>query len=179
MTIRTERMILQPAPRAFIEALHRADRDEAARMMDLRIAGEWFDGPRDWMLRRIRQLTEDPALIAWLVHVMVLAQEDAGEPAGTMVGHGGYHGAPDSSGMVEIGYQVAPPYRRRGYAIEAVRGLIANAFAHDEVTRVRASISPDNVPSLSLTRQLGFVKVGEQMDEVDGLDEVYELERPR
>lgn len=177
MTIETERLTLEPAPIAFIEALEGGDMPAAERTLGLRIAGNWFEGPQHWMKLRIRQLREAPALDRWLLHAMVLRRDDLGEPPRTMVGHCGYHGAPDATGMVEIGYQVAPPYRRRGYAIEAVRGLIANAFSHPEITRVRASIRPDNEPSLSLTAKLGFVQVGEQMDEIDGLEFVFELTR--
>lgn len=170
-------MTLEPAPVEFIEALQQRDRKAAEKILSVRIGGDWFEGPQNWMRLRIRQLKEDPALGRWLLHAMVLHRADRGEPARAMVGHCGYHGAPDESGMVEIGYQVAPPYRRRGYAIEAVRGLVANAFAHEGVTRVRASIRPDNEPSLSLTAQLGFRRNGEQMDEIDGLEYVFELMR--
>jgi ribosomal-protein-alanine N-acetyltransferase len=176
--IATERLSLEPAPVEFIEALERADRAEAQRLMNLIITGDWFEGSQGWMRLRIRQLKEAPALDRWLLHAMVLARDDGGDLPRTMVGHCGYHGAPDKSGMVEIGYRVAPPYQRRGYAIEAVRGLIDNAFGHPEVTRVRASIRPDNEPSLLLAAKLGFVRVGEQMDEVDGLEYVFDLERP-
>ena len=175
--IRTERLSLVPAPVEFIEALERADRAQAEQVMKLIITGDWFEGRQGWMRLRIRQLKEAPALDRWLLHAMVLAQQDGDEQPRTMVGHGGYHGAPDETGMVEIGYQVAPPFRRRGYAIEAVRGLIANAFVNPEITRVRASIRPDNEPSISLIAKLGFVQVGEQMDEVDGLEYVFELTR--
>jgi len=172
VTIRTERMTLEPAPEAFIRALDACDRAAAARALDLRIEGDWFDGPADWLKLRVRQLTEDPALASWLVHVMVLS-----DGSRLMVGHCGYHGRPDDTGMVEVGYQVGQPYRRRGYAIESARGLIDNAFAHPEVTRVRASISPENVASLGLVAKLGFVRVGEQIDEVDGLEHLFELAR--
>ncbi len=139
----------------------------------------WIEGPQHWMRLRIRQLKEAPALDRWLLHAMVLRGDDDGASARTMVGHCGYHGAPDETGMVEIGYQTAPSYRRRGYAIEAVRGLIANAFAHEGVKRVRASIRPDNGPSLALTEKLGFVHVGEQIDEIDGLEYLFEITRGR
>ena len=175
--IETQRLTLEPAPVAFIEALERADIPAAEKAMDLHITGPWFEGPQHWMKLRIRQLREAPALDRWLLHAMALRVAEADAPVRTMVGHCGYHGAPDESGMVEIGYQVAPPFRRRGYAMEAVRGLVANAFAHEEITRVRACIRPDNEPSLALTAKLGFVRVGEQMDEIDGLEYIYELER--
>ena len=177
MAIVTERMTLEPAPVGFIEALERADIPAAEKVMDLRITGPWFEGPKHWMRLRIRQLREAPALDRWLLHAMVLSCPDGEHPARTMVGHCGYHGAPDPTGMVEIGYQVAPPFRRRGYAIEAVRGLVANAFTHDEINRVRACIRPDNDASLGLTAQLGFMRVGEQIDEIDGLEHILELRK--
>jgi RimJ/RimL family protein N-acetyltransferase len=52
----------------------------------------------------------------------------------TLVGNGGFHGPPNDAGEVEIGYEIAGEYRGRGYAIEAVRALIAFAF---EDARVR------------------------------------------
>ena len=39
---------------------------------------------------------------------------------------------------------------------------------------LRASIAPDNEPSLALVRRAGFVEVGEQMDEIDGLELIFE-----
>jgi RimJ/RimL family protein N-acetyltransferase len=37
-------------------------------------------------------------------------------------------------------------------------------------------VAPDNERSLNLIAKLGFVKTGEQWDEVDGLEHVHELE---
>src|SRR4028118_1338502 len=47
-----------------------------------------------------------------------------------LVGNGGFTGDPDDSGVVEIGYEIAPEYRNRGYATEAARAMIGYAFAH-------------------------------------------------
>jgi [ribosomal protein S5]-alanine N-acetyltransferase len=35
-----------------------------------------------------------------------------------LVGNGGFTGLPDESGMVEIGYEIAPEYWNRGFAAE-------------------------------------------------------------
>ena len=43
------------------------------------------------------------------------------------------------------------------------------------VTRFRASVAPDNERSRNLILKLGFHQTGEQWDEVDGLELVYEL----
>jgi RimJ/RimL family protein N-acetyltransferase len=95
--------------------------------------------------------------------------------SGDIVGHAGFHGPPDESGMVEIGYTIEPEFRRRGYARATVAALIAYASNDPSVTRVRASISPDNTASLATVRPFGFVQVGEQMDEIDGLELIFEV----
>ncbi|MFE9619950.1 hypothetical protein [Streptomyces sp. NPDC006384] len=46
--------------------------------------------------------------------------------------------------------------------------------AESEVTTVRATISPDNTASLATISGFGFVEVGEQWDEEDGLELVFE-----
>jgi [ribosomal protein S5]-alanine N-acetyltransferase len=40
---------------------------------------------------------------------------------------------------------------------------------------VRATISPGNTASRRLVEQYGFVEVGEQLDDEDGLEIVYEV----
>lgn len=41
----------------------------------------------------------------------------------TAVGLIGFHDAPDPDGRLEVGYNVFRPWRRRGFAIEAVHAL--------------------------------------------------------
>ncbi len=41
------------------------------------------------------------------------------------------------------------------------------------VRRFIASVSPENQPSLALIAHFGFAKVGQQMDEVDGIEDIY------
>jgi RimJ/RimL family protein N-acetyltransferase len=40
---------------------------------------------------------------------------------------------------------------------------------------VRLSIAPDNTASQAVARPFGLVAVGEQVDDVDGLEVVYEV----
>jgi RimJ/RimL family protein N-acetyltransferase len=120
-----------------------------------------------WNLR-LNQLQEDPSANRWLVRVVI--DTDTRE----IVGHAGFHGPPDENGMVEVGYTVHSPYRRRGYASAALGALIDYAARDGSVATIRASISPDNVGSLATIVPFGFVQVGEQMDEIDGLELIFE-----
>jgi RimJ/RimL family protein N-acetyltransferase len=56
-----------------------------------------------------------------------------------------------------------------------VRALLAWAATAEGVTRVRASISPDNEASLATIRGFGFEAAGEQWDDEDGLEIIHEV----
>jgi len=132
---------------------------------------EYFIGP-DWVgVWKIRrdQAEEDPESPAWVTGVIW------DEDRQLAVGRAGFHGPPDEAGMVEVGYAVDPEYRRRGYARAGLEALLERAAREPGVRSVRASISPDNTPSLNLVSQYGFVQVGEQWDEEDGLEIIYEV----
>src|ERR1019366_8552415 len=98
-----------------------------------------------------------PEALPLLLRAMVLR----GDPE-VMVGRIGFHGPPDDDGMLEIGYEVLPDYRRQGYAREAVLAMFRWAQRDPGVLRFRASISPKNVPSRRLVTGLGFIQVGSQ-----------------
>ncbi|MCK7626629.1 GNAT family N-acetyltransferase [Streptomyces sp. RS10V-4] len=122
-----------------------------------------------WLWRfRLGQMAADPGRARWMARQAVVGDE------GLVVGHAGFHGPPDEVGTVEIGYSIAPPFRRRGYARSTLIELLRRAAAEPAVVTVRATISPDNVASLATLSGFGFARVGEQWDEEDGLELVYE-----
>jgi len=90
------------------------------------------------------------------------------------VGHIGFHGPP-ADGMLEMGYTVFPRYRRQGLAIEAAQAMMDWASMQTPVQRFRVSIAPDNEASLAMAAKMGFKQVGEQIDDVEGLEYVFEL----
>jgi RimJ/RimL family protein N-acetyltransferase len=49
-------------------------------------------------------------------------------------------------------------------------------WAHQDhgITRFIVSISPTNIASLALARKFGFTQIGEQLDEEDGLEYIFE-----
>ena len=119
--------------------------------------------------RRATQVLTDTAALAWVTGLLVDATTDL------VVGKAGFHGPPDAAGMVEVGYAVDPAYRRRGYAHATVAALLTRARAEPAVRVVRASIAPTNVASQATIAPFGFVVVGEQWDDEDGLEIVHEL----
>jgi RimJ/RimL family protein N-acetyltransferase len=132
----------------------------------------YFAGP-DWRSvwrRRAAQVVDDPTSARWITRAVI----DAG--LGLVVGRAGFHGPPDAAGMVEVGYAVDPAFRRQGYARAALVALLQWAKADPSVRTVRATITPDNTASRALTAQYGFVEVGEQWDDEDGLETIFEVD---
>lgn len=159
-------MHLTLIPEAALEALLAGSLDGASTIMGMQLPDFYLTQGRLWRYRP-DQVRADPGSAPWLVRA-VFAQ-----PVEAVVGHAGFHGPPDADGMVEIGYSTAPEFRRRGFARAAVGELIAYAAANGART-VRASVSPENAASLSLVRSLGFEHVGEQWDEEDGRELIFE-----
>lgn len=127
-------------------------------------------GP-DWRgvwRRRAAQVARDPGSAAWVTGLVWDRDRRL------VTGRAGFHGPPDAQGMVEIGYAVDPAHRRRGYARAALGLLLQRAAREPSVRTVRVSIRPDNLASTRLAAQFAFVAVGEQQDDEDGLEVVYE-----
>lgn len=124
-----------------------------------------------WRIRR-DQLLETPDAAPWLVRAVWDPARHA------VVGHAGFHGPPDPTGMVEVGYTVVPELRGKGLGHRILASLLAEAWKHPQVRTVRATISPQNLPSLAVVRRAGLRHVGEQWDDDDGLELVFELEKP-
>jgi RimJ/RimL family protein N-acetyltransferase len=170
----TQRVRVVHLPTAAFRAL--ADGDlAAANVVSPVPLTEYFVSPEwrgTWRMRS-EQVAEDPASAAWVTGVIWDEQAQAA------VGRAGYHGPPDHSGMVEIGYAVDPACRRRGYAKAALEALLQRAAREPQVKVVRVTISPDNTASSTLACQYGFTKTGEQWDEEDGLEIIYEVAASR
>ena len=63
------------------------------------------------------------------------------------------------SGKAEIGYCLNQKYWNRGFATEAIQGLVDYAFQHWGVSMVLASTDPDNHASIRILQKVGMKKI--------------------
>ncbi|MDP9202893.1 MAG: GNAT family N-acetyltransferase [Gemmatimonadota bacterium] len=106
----------------------------------------------------LHRLAEGPAQSGWWLYFVVLPHGQAGR---TLIGSAGYKGPPSDDGTVEVGYGIVRDQHRHGYASEAVRGLLAHAFAAPAVTRVIAETFPELAGSIGVLRKCGFHFIGD------------------
>ena len=125
-----------------------------------------FQGPLAW---RVPQVKADPACNKWFVRWIVLKENRE------IIGSTSFHGAPDSDGMIEIGLGIETDYQNQGFAREALLGMWRWAVAFPEVRTLRYTVSPDNQASIAVINYFGFEFKGQQMDEVDGPENIYEM----
>jgi RimJ/RimL family protein N-acetyltransferase len=118
---------------------------------------------------RIPLAAADPAAAPFLLRLAVLRDRRI------VVGSAGFHGRPDADGMIEIGLGIEPAERGKGYAQELLRGMWAWVVGKPEVRTLRYTVSPDNAASQAIIRKLDFEHRGQQIDDVDGPEDVYEL----
>jgi RimJ/RimL family protein N-acetyltransferase len=150
-----------------MEALVAGDLDAASRDVGIRLSPYLVE--EGWLWRvRLPQVAADPAAIDWIARAAVDTS------TAEVVGHVGFHGPPDERGMVEVAYSVDPAQRRRGYAGAMLAAALDWAASVPDVSVVRASISPTNAASLATIGPFGFEAVGEQWDEEDGLELLFE-----
>jgi RimJ/RimL family protein N-acetyltransferase len=165
------RVRLHPLDADTLQALVDGDLDRARAASGVPLPEDFLADTWLWTLR-LGQMIGEPGEAPWLVRAVVALE---GPGAGQVVGHAGFHGRPDERASVEVGYRIVPAFRRQGYAQAAVAELLA--FAREHGVRVaRASVSPGNDRSLRIVAAFGFLQVGEQIDEIDGRELVFERE---
>lgn len=135
------------------------DKSRLSRLLDLEVPTDFPNKPvREFVLpTKLRELDRDPDVGQWsgiIVHV-----GDA-----VVIGSMGFKSPPDGLGMVEIGYDIVPKYRRHGYAAEMARALIQWAFHQPSVSRVTAECLASNTPSVRVLEKIGMEQVFQSKD---------------
>ncbi len=132
---------------------------------------DWPDEDRRVLRYRCEALDADPASAPYLLHALL---DDSRPGSPRLAGRIGCHEGPQD-GVLEIGYRVDPAFRGRGVATAMVGDFLA-WLAPRGVRRVRAAVSPDNAASLAVLAHFGFEEVGDQWDDEDGRELLFETD---
>lgn len=177
-SIETPRLVLRALAPAALAALAAGDRAEATRLAGCDLAS-FPDEGRAIAALRLKDVGADPSYLPWSLRAMAL------KPGLAFVGHFNFHARPGADylkdlapGAVEMGYFVLPEFRRRGFAEEAVLGMMDWACREHGVGRFVVSISPGNAASVAMARKLGFARVGGHVDDVDGYEDILARDWP-
>jgi len=169
-SIKTERLELHHIPAEGIIALLEEQNDLPA------IAGRDFtnphknlvldSGPLGW---RVPQVKADPSTNKWFVRFIVDTKTRE------VIGSTSFHGVPDDEGMMEIGIGIEEKFWGNGYATEALLGMWKWVCGEAGVRTLRYTVSPSNIASVAIIKKFGFAHMGQQMDEIDGPEDIYEM----
>jgi [ribosomal protein S5]-alanine N-acetyltransferase len=152
----TQRLTLIPCSIEVANAAYGSKR-HLESLVGARLESTWLDDDGRGLLSYYAgQMNYDPAMLGW---GLWLIQHSA---QGIVFGSIGFKGKPNADGMVEIGYGIAPPYRRQGYTFEAARALVNWAFAQPGVAYITAECLLDNYGSARILEKLGMRRTGVQ-----------------
>ena len=158
--IETTRLKIIPCTREHLEILISSEA-ELAQHLGVGVADSWLIFPES-VSYSLKMIDDDPRALIWGMHLIVHKNDNK------LIGCGGYKGPPDSEGMVEFGYSVAPSYENQGLATEAAKELINKAFADHDVKIVDAHTLAEWNASTKVLRKCGLTKIAEKHDPEDG-----------
>ena len=139
--IRTERLLLRPAREDDRAALHAILSDPRAMRYWSTPPHEAIEQTRDW-------------LAATIAIPLGEGEDFLVEHEGRVIGKAGLYRFP------ETGFLFAPEMWGQGFASEALRAVIARAFAVHGLAAIEADVDPRNAASLRLLGRLGFAETG-------------------
>ena len=158
MTIQTKNLILAPHLPRHLRALLRGP-EEFENVAGLRVA----DGIHDQLLSAssdfktsVENAREaDP----WRFGFGVIYKIE-----NVLIGLCGFPGPPDSNGVAEIAYGIAPAYRGKGYATEVANALSDFASRDARVKKIWAHTLAQINASTRVLEKCGFEKIRETTD---------------
>ena len=140
------------------------------------IAGKPFTNPYEVLHQepspvrfRAPQVEINPELNNWFIRWIV--EKSSSEIVGSI----SFHGPPDENGMIEVGLGIAPEKQGQGYAKEALFAFWSWALTQENVRTFRYTVAADNLASMAIIKFFEFKHMGQQIDEEDGPEEIFEM----
>jgi [ribosomal protein S5]-alanine N-acetyltransferase len=159
--IETANLSLVPCTLQLFEAILSGAGD-LEKMVGARVFENWYEFPGVAGIEALQfgyeYLKSNPEALGWWSYLFVHTADNA------LIGIGGFKGAPNEVGMVEIGYAIIPAYRCRGYASEAAHGLTAFAFSDPRVKFVDAHTLAEPNASTRVLEKIGMKRAGTAQD---------------
>jgi [ribosomal protein S5]-alanine N-acetyltransferase len=155
LTLETERLELI-AYDAELCAAHLEGIPAVAKLLGVTFPDPYMEdwSAQDWE-RTLVYLSSYPSAVGWCGwHAIDKATNQA-------IAYLGFYGKSDHHGQVEVGYEVAPAFRGKGYATEALLRLIAWVMGKSGVRAVFARCDEDNMAARRLLEKCGFAHVGQ------------------
>lgn len=157
-------LVLRPVDRLMKVAME-CSRDAFATVVETSLPEDWPQFPAAFS-------SDGPSHPApWIGYLFVRASD------GALLGNGGFVAPPDSAGVVEIGYEIAPAYWNQGYATTAARLMIDLAFAHGATAIIAHALGNWNA-SNAVLQKLDMRFVEELTDPELGQVWRWRIDRP-
>ncbi|MGD9487380.1 MAG: GNAT family N-acetyltransferase [Calditrichaceae bacterium] len=170
MVVETKNLRLIPCNNDILQSAINGN-DNLAKFLWIIVADNWTEFGTAALQYSLDRLAESPEEDGWWTYFPIHKQDNK------LIGSGGYKGKPTETGTVELGYEIAPDYRNRGFATEMAEGLISNAFADKRVKAIIAHTLGEENASTKVLTKCGFDKVEEINDPDDGLIWKWELKQ--
>ena len=167
--ILTPNLRIVPCDDTLFDAI-RMGNNTLARVMGVNVPKKWTDF-RDTFTPSYQRWKSHPPLREWWVYLTIHI------PDNILIGSCGYKGEPDSTGSVEIGYEIIESYRKKGLGMETALGLVQHACSKSGVHKVIAHTLPEENASGQILQKIGFIQTEDIRDPDEGFLWRWEIKK--
>lgn len=157
--LESERLLLLPVNIQILKVSLMGD-EALGEFLSVEIDSEWTAFGREALQYVLEKLEADSNQQSWWTYLPILKSDNK------IIGSGGYKGPP-AEGLVEIGYEIAPSFRKQGYATEMAQKLVQHAFSFSNIEIVQAHTLGKPNASTQILNKLGFKKTNTFFEESD------------
>jgi len=148
MNIKTDRLFIRPIKLDDKELIFEYRSDSITNKYQ-----GWIPKSIDDVIEFIGKISKKINIPNTWFQLVILEKE-----SNTLIGDIGIHFLDMENKQIVIGCTLNKKYQAKGYATEALRGVITYLFDNLQKHRITTSIDPENINSIKLVERLGFRK---------------------